>query len=229
MTKKFLILAGLLLAARGVAGAVQTDAIIKSGVDYDTKLTIDSTAKAARVTPYNTDGTAINNPGGVATYSASTAAFTPVATATDTVTIAGSATKTIKVLRITLSGTQTTAGINTWYITKRSAADTGGTSVAMVAVPHDSASAAASATILKYTANPTGGGTLVGHVWIGQVNAPAPGTAGIGIVPTVIDFPALYGQPIILRGTAEQLAVNFNGAAVPSGLSMAITVDWTEE
>lgn len=43
------------------------------------------------------------------------------------------------------------------------------------------------------------------------------------------EFDHQTGAPITLRGVAECLAVNFNGAAVPAGLNLLITIYWTEE
>ena len=51
-------------------------------------------------------------------YSAATGAFTPPATPTDMFTITGSATRTIRVISIELSSTQTTAGVNTFFLVK---------------------------------------------------------------------------------------------------------------
>ena len=165
------------------------------------------------------------------TYSAATAIFTPVATATDIFVITGSATRTVKILSIILSGTQTTAGnIGTISLIKRSTDDTGGTSVAATRIPHDSTNAAATAVVRHYTANPTLG-TTVGTVYSPRVSIPAPATA---IVPaTIFQYNApdpAHGQPITLRGAAEVIAVNMGGGALPAGAAnFAVTVIWTEE
>lgn len=161
-----------------------------------------------------------------ATYAASIDYFTPYATPTDVMTIGGSASKTVKIHKIIMSGTQTTAGINKWYLIKRSTADTSGTSSAATIVPLDSTSAAATGTVKKWTAAPTIAGT-VGTVRTLSVLAPAP--ASVSPADLVLFDDMHTGQPIVLRGTAEEVALNFNGTAVPSGLSISLTAYTTEE
>lgn len=155
--------------------------------------------------------------------------FTPGATPDDVFTITGSATKEVKVLAMGISTIQTTAGVNKWYIRKRSAANSAGTSASVTAVPIDSRIPAATATVLQYTADPTLG-TAVGDVWGGHINSPAAATAGIGgLVGTHIDFISRLGQAISLRGIAEVLAWNFNNVALPAGLSVLAYVVFAED
>lgn len=176
----------------------------------------------------NPFGSLDNQIAGKQTYSGFCAAFTPVATPTDIFSIEGVASKTIYVWRFYLSTVQTTAGVNTWFLNKHSTAnvDGGSTSVATAKIPHDSAFAASTATVKHYTvANPTPG-TSLGSVASIRLNSPAVGTAGIGdIVGTWIDF----NFPIILRGAAQGLALNFAGAALPAGLSVIAGFTWTEQ
>lgn len=203
-------------------------AIIKSGSSTD-ELDIDATSKAARVTEYLANlaraAWADNHP----TYSYTNASFTIPATPTDIITINGSADKTIAVLRAFISTLQTTAGVNSWYLAKRSTARTGGVSVAGTAVPHDSSDAAAAATVAHWTTLFTGGGTLVGNVWSGRINSPAAATAGIGgFVGHQIDFVRMFGKPLMLRGAGESLAINFGGAALPAGMTCLGGFTWFE-
>lgn len=212
--------------------------IIKSGASANL-LTVDSTG-AARVTIYDAAGDAalvtaagalnVNIAGlniSKTTYSAAINSLTPPATPTDMVTITGSATKTVKILRIELSTTQTTAGINTFFLVKRSTANSAGTSSAGTAVPHDSTNAAATATVLAYTANPTLG-SAIGNVRATKVLTPAP--ASLATAVQVWEFDGVSGgQPVVLNGTSQVLALNFNGAALPTGLNVNCTITWTEE
>lgn len=201
--------------------------VIKSGASTD-QLTVDGMSKAARVTLYNPDGS-LQIPGVKASYLAYSAAFTPGATPQDIFTITGSATKLVKILRVFLSTLQTTAGVNGWIVLKRSTANSGGTSAAVVRVGSDQNDSAATATVLQYTANPTAG-NLIGNAWSGFISSPAPATAGIGgIMGAFVDFPDSLGKPITLRSTSDVLAWNFNGAALPAGLSVRAGVIWTEE
>lgn len=171
-------------------------------------------------------------PPGMATYMAATATFTPAASATDIFTISGSASKTVRVLRVVLSGVATAASnITTITLVKRSAADTGGTAVASTRVPLDSTSAAASATVQHFTANPTVGGA-VGTLATPRVLVPAAATA-TAAPPTILDWEFQkdngWGTPVILRGTAEVLAVNMGGVVPAGSATFTVTIVWTEE
>jgi hypothetical protein len=102
-------------------------AIIKTGV-APSELVVDSLGMIT-----------VNNvpcDGNKATYSANILGLVSVATATDIFTIYGSATKTIKILRIGISATQTTGGAVNIQLIKRSTANTGGTSASSTAVVH---------------------------------------------------------------------------------------------
>ncbi len=160
------------------------------------------------------------------TYMAASPAFTP--DTQDAFTITGNANTNVYVSKMGISTIQGTAGVNLWNVLKRSAANTGGTSAAVTRVPLQSGSAAAQATVLKYTANPTAGAS-VGNVWSGYINSPAAATAGIGGYEGVeLDFETMYGQPIALLSAAEVLAWNFGGNSVPGSLSVLAWVQWFE-
>ena len=162
------------------------------------------------------------------TYSACSSAFTPGTTPADVFSITGNATTNVYVLKMGIATIQTTEGVNAWFVAKRSAANTGGTSAASTVVAFQSSSAAASATVLQYTANPTAG-AIIANVWNGWLNSPKSTTAGTGgLQGVVIDFETLYGKPIALLSAAEVLALNFNGAALPTGLSVLAWVQWAE-
>lgn len=156
------------------------------------------------------------------TYSAS-AAVTLAAAATDFFTITGSASTTVFITKIAISGIQTTGGVSPVSIIKRSTANSGGTSSDIAEIPHDSSDAAASATVLAYTANPTLGST-VGT--IRQRNVPFTGTTATtnGNVP--IDF-GQSGRPVVLRGTGQVLALNLGGATLAGGVAY-VDIEWYE-
>ncbi len=195
-----------------------------SGVTQD----VGAASRAGKVTLYDAAGVEIINPANQRTYRAFSTAFSPPATPTDMFTITGSGSMIVRVLRMSISTLQTVAGINEVLILKRSAANTGGTSAAATPVPCDSADAAATATPLQYTANPTLGAVVTGRVWAGHVSSAAPASVGVGSSIVTVDFIQLLGKPITLRGVAEVLAWNFNGAALPTGLSVIAGVIWTE-
>ena len=155
------------------------------------------------------------------TYSA-TANIAAVASAQDIFTITGNASTGVYITRIVVSGTQTTAGAVDIVILKRSAANTGGSSTAPTAVPHDSGDAAASATLLAYTANPTPG-ALVGNVRRQYVPI---GTTTSLVNPVIFNF-GENGKQLLLSGVAQVLAVNLNGVTVAGG-TFDIQIEWFE-
>lgn len=162
------------------------------------------------------------------TYSA-TATVAPAASGTDLLTITGSATKTVSVTHASCSGTSTAVGAGSLFLAKRSTANTGGTSAAVTAVPVDSADAAASATVLNYSANPTTG-TLVGNVASAIITLTPAATTTYGALPVKWDFGQRDGEkPIVLRGIAQVFALNGGGVTLPSGASLLCNLAWTEE
>lgn len=200
----------------------------KSGATSDL-WTIDPTSKAGRVTIYDASGRDLSGDS-KATYSAATATFTPPATPTDFFIINGSATKTVRIISLLFTCTQTTAGINNFYLIKRTSANSGGTAVATTIVKNDSSDAAATAVCQHYTANPTTGSSS-GFVKTLKLLTPAPASLVTGITYELIYQDTRgYPKPITLRGTAEGLAINFQGAALPTGMAgMAVSATWTEE
>lgn len=160
------------------------------------------------------------------TYSATINALAVPALATDVFTITGSATKTIRVTRVVVSGSKTTASPVLFVLLKRTA-NTGGTSTTRTAVPHDSSDVAASAVVRAYTANPTTG-TLVGNIETVAVFIP---TATLATYFRSYEW-TFGGRPgaqaIVLRGINEVFSVNLNGVTVTGG-SLNIQIEWTEE
>ena len=164
-----------------------------------------------------------------ATYMATSGPFTPGATPEDVFTITGSGTKVVKVLGIWLTTEKDTGSTtDAWYLKKRSAANSGGTSAACTAVPLDSASPPATATVLSYTADPTLG-NLVGSIASYKLAPFDVATAGQSTPIHCLFNAHLSGQPVVLRSVNEVLAVNHNNAALPAGLVISATVLWTEE
>lgn len=149
------------------------------------------------------------------------------ASATDIFVIGGSATKTIRVTRIEVNITATTAAATALSLVKRSTADTGGTATAATRVPADrNAIASASDVVVQgYTANPTTG-TAVGVV--GRRRDVAVVSPNLPLEERWIFGTRPGSQAITLRGVADQLAVNLNGASLTGG-DASIEVEWTEE
>lgn len=70
--------------------------------------------------------------------------------------------------------------------------------------------------------------SLVGRIWSGRVASPGAGTAILGDANVVVSFSERGFGSIVLNGTAESLLFNFNGAALPAGLSVVAWVQWME-
>lgn len=201
---------------------------IVSGASSDI-LTIDPLSKAARVTLYNADG-AYN--GQKATYRAST--IIPLVAAVTVnrafFLITGSATKTVVVKRIAVSGaTLTAVGYFTVNVVKYNTATTGGTSTNLVRVPLDSADPAATAVVRAYTVAPTDG-ALVGTIASNRCLWQATVAAAAGLTRDYVfdfgDMPQTGG--ITVRGVAEEVALLFPVVLASAG-TLAIDVEWTEE
>ena len=178
--------------------------------------------------PLNVRSEAID--GQKATYSAA-AKFTAATAATDIFTITGSATKTIRITKVVISGIQTTGGILDFFLIKRSAVNTGGTSAVVTAVPFDSNSPAATASVASYTVNPTALGAAIGTLKIAKIIVGA-ANGGPNGIPTDSTKEFIFGQgavsALILRGATQVLSVNFN-AQTAAGNAFDIFVEWTEE
>lgn len=160
--------------------------------------------------------------GNKASYSASVTGAAGVVG--DTLTLTGSATKTIRVTRLSLTGIATAATDLDIQVIKRSTADTAGTSSGVTACPHDSANSAASATALLYTVAPTPGTPVGTPIRAAKVFA---ATAATAPVIQSWDFGNGPKQGIVLRGIAQVIAVNFSAAL--TGGSFDIDIEWTEE
>lgn len=160
----------------------------------------------------------------LATYGAGSVGLATATAATDVFTITGSATKTVKITYIEISGTSTLGASVDIELIKRSSADSGGTSTSVVVVPVDSNSAAGTATVLRYTANPTLG-TNLRSVRAARYAFPTAGSANQSLI---WNFGGLPSEPPTLRGTSQQFAINFNATTV-GGASISIAVEWTEE
>ena len=154
--------------------------------------------------------------------------ITPVATATDVLVLTGSATKVIRVTKVEVVGTATTASIYDHYIVKRTTANTGGTSTNVTAAKSDSADDAQTAALALYTANPSAVGTGIA-VEAHKTYLSASATPGAAALPSSYEFGVRNDKAIVLRGTSESLAINFNGQAVPTGASLYLSFEWTED
>ena len=192
----------------------KVDLLLNTGGTYD----------RARSAPGTTGIPSTNCEGTKATYSCGTGGFTPAATATDFFTIVGSATKTVRVTRVTISGFATSAITEEILLIVRTTANSAGTKTTPTIAQHDQNDSAATAVVNLYSVNPTLGSSG-GVLRQAKLNCGATGAAG----QIVWDFTNRNSKGIVLRGIAQTLCLNYNGAAVPSGMSLAIDCEFTEE
>lgn len=163
------------------------------------------------------------------TYSAVITGLAPAASATDFFTLTGSATTTVRVLEAGCDGTATAIGAKLVQALLRSTANSAGTSSAGTAVPYDSNNAAATATVLGYTANPTTG-TGIGNIGAAVMQLNQTATATYAARPLLFQFGQGQGmQEVVLHGVTQVFALNGAGASFPSGTSLNCHVVWTEE
>lgn len=164
-----------------------------------------------------------------ATYAYATASFTLAATPTDILTLAGSASVVTRIKRISVFGISTAPGTLPISIVRRSTANSGGTSTSPTIMKHDISSATASTVVQLYTANTTTLGTTTGIIHNGRiVTASTVGVTTSGQA-LVWDFTVRNDEALVLRGAADIIAINGNGATVPGGGSFDLDVEFTEE
>lgn len=163
-----------------------------------------------------------------AAYQYSVLGLAPVATPTDVLEIQGSATKTVRVRRIEITGVATAAGNMPVQLIRRSVADSGGgmARTGLTAFKPDTGYAAASAVVSTMgTANPGALGTQVGGIGAAGRACLSAAGSGLGVVPLKWEFDV---NAAVLRGTADFLYLNMNGAALPAGAVFDITI-YTQE
>jgi len=161
----------------------------------------------------------------VATYY-SASSFTLDTTPNVVWTITGSSTRTVYIKSISITCTMTTAGQVNISVKKYSSAASGGTAVATTEVASDSGNSANTAAVAHYTADPTAG-TAVGTLSIVSLSILAPATA-VANQPQVWRFGEKEDQYLVLRGTAQQVGLDFGGATTTGGVCQVSAV-WMEK
>jgi hypothetical protein len=173
-------------------------------------------------------------------YGATSIGIVPGTTPTDIACLTGSATRTIRVKRIVISGTAGSAINIVAHVVKRNAADTGGTAATTIATglpiafALDSTFAAPTATLIAYTANPTINDTnwssvLANIIQSATIFLPVTSTASPPESTQFEFWPGGTGvSPPVLRGVAQQIcvALNTSGGAIAAPSSGAMTVSW---
>lgn len=165
----------------------------------------------------------------VGTYAATGVGIIPAGSATDIACLTGSATKTVRLQAVRVSGSGTAISVPV-LLKMNLVADTSGTAATGAALPVpyaiDSTNPAVSATATAYTANPTITGTA-GILNSGNLGLVAT-TVGAAVQPYVLfDYAErTYSQAPTLRGIAQQFCVNLN-ATSPTAL-LNVSFRWTE-
>lgn len=165
------------------------------------------------------------------TYSAATTAKTATAAGTGPFfTMCGSATTTVRVQSLTISGTVATAAVyGDVTLRKTSAATSAGTATALVKVPHDSASAASTANLMNFYTVLATPGTLVGTVATQGDVFPLTGTVGTANAKIFFDWTNRQeSEAPVLRGTAQCLEAGF-GTTTTNAPTLTVSVTYTEE
>lgn len=160
-----------------------------------------------------------------ASYSA-TVGFSIPSNATDVCALSGSATKTVRLRRIILTGGATAVVTDPVEILRRTTvpgASTG--AIAVAKVPYDTTSVAATAALAEaWTVAPTVTGALALADPILTFNNY---TTGTGSGTLTYSFGA-YTSPTVLRGISQFITVGFGGVA-PAGAKLTCTFEWTED
>ncbi len=169
------------------------------------------------------------------TYSAAFIGLVPPASATDTICLAGSATKTVKLTGVRLSGSAATLITVPITLIRRASVATGGTAALTTAnpanniSPRDTNNATAPAVPSSYTAVPTITDSSPTYLDSASLTIPVT-SAGTVSEPLVFDYSPVQTllQPVTLRGVAQQVCLNFNTVSISSGLLNG-SLTWTEE
>ncbi len=210
-------------AASVVASSFVTSGIVLGDSTSQNTTVSDSTFQWRRQTISALGAASATSPGKLANTFSASIAMVAAASATDIIVISGNASKTAYVTKISISGTQTVAGTVEVNLIKRAIANTGGTSVPLNIIPHDSSDSVAQSIVLSYSANPTINSTLGA---VRKVLLPL--STAAGILSSVYEFS--FGErskEVTLRGVAEQLAVNLSGVTV-TGNVFDVSVEWFE-
>ena len=160
------------------------------------------------------------------TYSATNNPIASAALATDIAILFGSPTKIIRLTRLQVYMTQTTAGAGNISLIKRTSRNTAGTQLPMSKVRYDSGAATSTATAAYYSANPTVG-TQEGVIRIYRGIIPAAATP---INNPIINWEWGNGSSsaLILNNEFEGIAVNLGGVTFAGG-TFSVCFEWTEE
>lgn len=169
----------------------------------------------------------VSSDGQKPTYRAGAVAQTLYSTAAAVLLeIQGSATKTVRIKKITIWAQAGTKFYSELTLLRCTAVSASGSPVVANLGKHDTADAAATAVINNYAAAALAG---TGHAVIGAaVLAVSPPTAGLNPVPTVWDFSRNQDKAMVLRGIADVLQI-FNNTTVLGTATFGWEAEWEED
>ncbi len=178
--------------------------------------------------PFNVTGLTLGLPvqivsGSKATYSACVTGLVCAASATDVFVLNGSGSKTVKLLKVIVSGSAGAATFLDYQIIRRSTSDSAGTPASITPVKFLTTDSNATATVASYTANPTTGSSV--GIIATQRGALLTSAGNTQVV--VFDFQAM-GECPTLVATTESFCLNLNGVSITTS-ALDVTCIFTEE
>lgn len=158
----------------------------------------------------------------------------PAAAATDFYCVDASASKTVTIRRVRLSGTATSAANVPLTLIRRNTLDSGGTTGTLYTTSNNPANPTATATTVYYTANPTINDSTSHQTIRATELTLGSATLTAGELPAVLDWELgtpvdAYDQGAVLtKGSTQQFCLNWGGATT-AGNAVYGYVEWTEE
>src|SRR5271168_1807754 len=196
------------------------------GAVFNTTTPALTAGNASQLQSDSTGSLQVNTEGKKQSYRCGIISFGPLASSSPTISVTGSATKTIRITRIRLS-VAATAGAICDVSLKRFSTLTGGTSASQSAniAKLDTNNAAATAVVNLYTAAATTA-TAAGVLAAERYEIV---TASVSVAPQAIewDFSNMNAQACVLRGTGDFVGFLFSAiGTTPNG---DCWIEWTEE
>src|SRR5271170_3398037 len=215
---------GVTLDAAQNAAAPANELVV--GAVFNTTTPALTAGNASQLQSDSTGALQVNTEGKKQSYRCGIISFGPLASSSPTISVTGSATKTIRITRIRLS-VAATAGAICDVSLKRFSTLTGGTSASQSAniAKLDTNNAAATAVVNLYTAAATTA-TAAGVLAAERYEIV---TASVSVAPQAIewDFSNMNAQACVLRGTGDFVGFLFSAiGTTPNG---DCWIEWTEE
>ncbi|MDE3023031.1 MAG: hypothetical protein KGI54_14480 [Pseudomonadota bacterium] len=134
----------------------------------------------------------------------------------------GSNTKTIRIIGLTISGTDSPASTLTVSLLRTSTAPSAGT--AMTNVSLDTSNATPTSLLEYFTTTPTAG-TSLGAIRVFDLGLPAGNTA-TNVQGYFRINPSAFGSPIVLHGASQ--CIELSTATSTTGITLQVSEEWYE-